>query len=304
MTDTKTVNTPPKTATGSLAGGLLAATRPKQWIKNILVLAAPFVAGKLIHADVLLRSVTAFVAFTLAAAGIYLINDSKDIEADRAHPTKCNRPIASGRVPVQVALIVGAVLLVGSLALAFVLSPTLLVVMAVYVVVQLAYCFGLKHQPVIEMCIVASGFLIRSIAGGVASSLPLSQWFLLVTAFGSLFMVAGKRYAEALLVERTNAQTRKSLKGYSASYLRFVWALSAAVMIVMYSLWAFDLHQTSHSIWTVISIIPFVIAVLRYSVDIDNGSAGAPEEAVMRDRILLLLGLTWVVSLGLAIYLF
>ena len=141
-----------------------------------------------------------------------------------------------------------------------------------YVVVQLSYCFWLKHQPVLDICIVASGFLLRAIAGGAATGIPLSQWFLLSAGFGSLFMVAGKRYAEMVLAERTGAKIRKSLESYSASYLRFVWALSATTLIMTYCLWAFEIREAEHNtVWSVISIVPFVIAVLRYSVDVDGG---------------------------------
>ena len=109
--------------------------------------------------------------------------------------------------------------------ISWLVTPNLALVMAVYIAIQLAYCFGLKHQAVLDICIVSSGFLIRAIAGGVAASIPLSQWFLLVMAFGSLFMAAGKRYAELQLAERTGAKIRKSLESYTSSYLRFVWTL-------------------------------------------------------------------------------
>ena len=112
--------------------------------------------------------------------------------------------------------------------------------MAIYIAIQLAYCFGLKHQAVLDICIVSSGFLIRAIAGGVAADIPLSQWFLLIMAFGSLFMAAGKRYAELQLAERTGAKIRKSLESYTSTYLRFVWTLSATAVVVCYGLWAFE----------------------------------------------------------------
>ena len=111
---------------------------------------------------------------------------------------------------------------------------------AIYLVIQLAYCFGLKHQAVLDICIVSSGFLIRAIAGGVGAGIPLSQWFLLVMAFGSLFMAAGKRYAELQLAERTGAKIRKSLESYTSTYLRFVWTLSATAVVLCYGLWAFE----------------------------------------------------------------
>jgi decaprenyl-phosphate phosphoribosyltransferase len=243
------------------------------------------------------------VAFSLAASGIYLVNDANDVAADRAHPTKRNRPIAAGIVPPGLAMVVAAVLLLGALALSALASVQLVVVLGVYIAVQLAYCYWLKHQAVLDICIVASGFLLRAIAGGAATGIALSQWFLLVAGFGSLFMVAGKRYAEMMLAERTGAKIRKSLERYSGSYLRFVWALSATVLITTYSLWAFDIGVVRHNqMWSVISIVPFVIAVLRYSVDVDSGNGGEPEEIALGDRVLQVLALVWVGTLTLAVY--
>ncbi|MBN9101512.1 MULTISPECIES: decaprenyl-phosphate phosphoribosyltransferase [unclassified Pseudonocardia] len=300
---TEAPSPPPRTPVG-VARGVLRTMRPKQWVKNVLVLAAPFVAGTLFTTGIVLHLVIAFVAFSLAASGVYLVNDANDVEADRAHPTKRNRPIAAGIVPAGLALGVAVVLLLGALALAWLASTQLLVVLAVYVAVQLAYCFWLKHQPVLDICIVASGFLLRAIAGGAATGIPLSQWFLLTAGFGSLFMVAGKRYAEMMLAERTGAKIRKSLEAYSASYLRFVWALSATVLTVTYCLWAFEIREAHHnSVWSVISIVPFVVAVLRYSVDVDSGNGGAPDEIALADRALQVLALVWVATLTLAVYL-
>src|SRR5262249_13242506 len=150
-----------------------------------------------------------------------LINDVRDVEADRQHPTKRFRPIAAGVVPEWLAYSMAAGLGVASIAISWVVTPDLALVMAIYIAIQLGYCFGLKHQAVIDICIVSSGFLIRAIAGGVAANIPLSQWFLLVMAFGSLFMAAGKRYAELQLAERTGAKIRRSLESYTGSYLRF-----------------------------------------------------------------------------------
>jgi decaprenyl-phosphate phosphoribosyltransferase len=287
---------------GRIAVGVLRTMRPRQWVKNVVVLAAPFAAGQIEHPAVLRAVLVAFIVFCLAASGIYLINDAKDVAADRAHPTKRNRPIAAGIVPVPLAIAVGAVLLLGAVGLSFTQDWQLAVVIGVYEAVQLGYCFGLKHEPVIDLCIVASGFLLRAIAGGVAANLVLSQWFLLTTAFGSLFMVSGKRYAEVQLFERTGAEIRSSLRKYSASYLRFVWATSVAVVIATYGQWAFQLNEQFRSVWAEISIVPFVIALLRYAVDVDGGNAGEPEDIVLRDRVLQILGVCWVVTLGLAFY--
>lgn len=277
---------------GTLSGllvGLVREARPKQWVKNVLVVAVPFLARGIGDPDVMIATGFAFLVFCMAASGIYFVNDAKDVESDRVHPTKRFRPIAAGLVPLPVAYVVAFLLLAGSIAVSLAVSLQLTAVMATYIVVQLGYCYGLKHQPVIDMCIVSSGFLLRVVAGGAAATLGISQWFMLVTAFGSLFMVAGKRYAEIIFANRTGAKIRKSLESYSASYLRFVWATSAAMVIMNYSLWAYQQHQIAR-VWSALSIVPFVVAILRYAVDVDRGSAGEPEEVILKDKIMIVLG--------------
>jgi decaprenyl-phosphate phosphoribosyltransferase len=189
---------PEKGPPRNLVTGIIKALRPRQWVKNVLVFAAPVAAlGDARYAydyrEVLVQVLLAFVVFSLAASCVYLVNDARDVEADRAHPTKRFRPIAAGVVPEWLAYTLAVALGVASLAISWLVTPNLALVIAIYIVIQLAYCFGLKHQPVIDICIVSSGFLIRAIAGGVAADVPLSQWFLLMMAFGSLFMAAGKR---------------------------------------------------------------------------------------------------------------
>jgi decaprenyl-phosphate phosphoribosyltransferase len=277
---------------------LLQAVRPRQWVKNVLVLAAPVAAGDAWNADTRIGVVVSFVAFCLAASGVYLVNDVRDVEEDRAHPTKRNRPIAAGRLPVPLALGVAAVLLVAGAVLPLLVPSTggLWIVVVVYEVVQLAYCLWLKHQPVIDLAVVSSGFLLRAIAGGVAAGLPLSQWFLMVAAFGSFYIVAGKRYSENKLHAGAGlGLTRRTLEEYSEQYLRFVWALAAALVVMSYALWAFQLGEQLRSPLPAISIAPFLVGVLRYAADIDRGKAGAPEDIVLGDRVLQLVGVVWLV---------
>src|SRR5699024_5846280 len=142
--------------------GLAMATRPRQWVKSVLVFAAPFTAGEITNGVVLLSALVAAVAFTLAAAAVYLVNDVIDLDADRAHPTKRHRPIASGTVPVPAAVATAVVLFGGSVAVSVLADWRLTAVIGVYVLAQLGYCFGLKHQPVVDLAIVASGFLLRA----------------------------------------------------------------------------------------------------------------------------------------------
>jgi len=277
--------------------------RPKQWVKNVLVLAAPLAAGRLFEPAILLDSAWAFLSFSLVSASIYLINDSRDIEADRLHPKKRFRPIAAGELAIPTAYVLAAVTVAAALAIGFWVAPLLGVTLASYWVLQVIYSLFLKHQPIIDLAMVAAGFLLRAVAGGVAAGLALSQWFLLVASFGSLFMVAGKRYSE-LKELGTEAGTRASLERYTKSYLREVWSVSIAVVIMSYSLWAFEerYNQLWGIPWTTISIAPFTLAVLRYAMKIDQGKAGEPEDVVLSDPILQVLAVLWVIPVAVAVF--
>ncbi|KHO22108.1 decaprenyl-phosphate phosphoribosyltransferase [Mycolicibacterium setense] len=290
----------------NLAVGIIKALRPRQWIKNVLVVAAPLATlGGDVHydyRDLFFKVGVAFVAFSLAASSIYLVNDARDVEADRQHPTKRFRPIAAGVVSPALAYALAIALAATTLAISAAIAPSLALVIAVYLAIQLGYCFGLKHQAVLDICIVSSAYLMRAIAGGAATGIPLSQWFLLVMAFASLFMVAGKRYAELQLAERTGAKIRKSLESYTSTYLRFVWTMSATAVVVCYGLWAFERDGHSAS-WFAVSMVPITIAILRYAVDVDGGLAGEPEDIVLEDRVLQVLGLAWIAIICAAIVL-
>lgn len=280
---------------------ILTSTRPRQWGKNLLVLAAPLAAGVLGERRVMAEVAGAFVAFTLAAAAVYLNNDVLDAESDRKHPRKRLRPIAAGRLSPRIALICAALLATAALGLGWIIDRDLAATLAVYLVLQAVYSLWLKHQAVIDLAIVSGGFLLRAIAGGVAVDVPLSQWFLLVAAFGSLFMVAGKRYSELRSLGDATG-TRRTLESYSESYLRFVWSLAAAVTITAYSLWAFEITSGTDINWQAISIAPFVMGLLRYAVDVDRGLAGEPEEAVLRDHVLQVIAVLWVATFAIGVY--
>jgi decaprenyl-phosphate phosphoribosyltransferase len=283
------------------ASAILRTMRPRQWAKNVLVIAAALAAGVLGRDNNVAIVVGTFVAFTLVASAVYLINDARDVEEDQRHPTKRLRPVAAGELSVRTAVTASVVAAVVGLGLGTAIDRELGVTLGVYVVLQVAYALWLKQQPVIDLAIVAAGFLLRAIAGGVAVDVPLSQWFLLVASFGSLFMVAGKRYSE-LLSLGTEGGTRRTLQEYSESYLRFVWSLAAAVTVTAYSLWAFEIYKGSGVNWQAISIAPFVMGLLRYAVDIDRGVAGEPEEAVLRDRVLQLIALSWLIIFAIGVH--
>ena len=281
----------------------LRAMRPRQWMKNVLVLTAPLAAGRIIEAEVLLGCLLAFVSFCLISATVYLINDVRDVEEDRLHPRKRLRPVAAGELSPASALLLAAVTGVLGFALGYWTSGALGLTLTVYLVVQVLYSAFLKHLPVVDLAIVASGFLLRAIAGGVATSIPLSQWFLLVAAFGSFFMIAGKRYSELKSVG-ADAGTRRSLTRYSESYLRFAWMLAAVMVLISYSLWAFENRGAGvlGLPWTAISIAPFTLGLLQYALEVDTGNAGEPEDVVLQDRVLQGIGLVWLVTICLAVF--
>ena len=281
---------------------LAHALRSRQWVKNLLVLAAPVLSGELFDSDVLRGTAVAFVVFCLASSGIYLVNDVLDLEADRSHPKKRNRPIAAGLVPPPLAIGTAVVLLTCALAGSFLATPELALVVGCYVVLQLLYCFFLKDQRVVDIAVIASGFLLRAIAGGAATGIVLSQWFLMAAGFGALFMASGKRYAEAKM-EGDLVAMRASLAGYTQTYLRFVWTMSATMLMVTYGLWAFEMRASTDSVMPVLSMAPFVLAVLRYALHVDAGEADAPEVIAWHDRVLQVLALIWFLTLAWSLWL-
>jgi decaprenyl-phosphate phosphoribosyltransferase len=282
------------------AGAVLRSLRPKQWTKNLLVVAAPLAAGDLGEPGVLGPTVLAFLSFCAASSATYLVNDCADVEADRLHPRKRTRPIAAGELSVRVALVVAALLLLVGLGLAALTRWEFVVLLASYVVLTLAYSLWLKHEPVLDLATVAAGFLMRAVAGGLAAAIPISDWFLMVAGFGSLFIVAGKRYSE-LHTLGSEAGTRRSLVRYTDTYLRFVWSIAAAVTVAAYCLWAFENAAPTGVPWHTLSILPFVVGLLRYAVDVDAGEAAEPEDIVWGDRLLQGIGVVWVVVLSLGV---
>jgi decaprenyl-phosphate phosphoribosyltransferase len=296
-------STQPAGSSSSLAAGLIRTARPKQWIKNVLVAAAPGAAGILGQPSVILDTIIAFVAFSLAASGTYFLNDALDVEADRRHAKKRFRPIAAGTVPVGLAKGVGVALLLIGIAVSFLANWRLALVIGIYVVFTTTYSLWLKHVAVIDLGMVAAGFVLRLIAGAAAVDVKISVWFIVVGSFGSLFMIAGKRHAEHMELGLDRAGHRATLEDYSVEYLGYVRSVASGVAMVAYCLWAFDsaIHHTG-IVWFEISIVPFVLAFLRYALLVERGSGGAPEDVVIADRPLQVLAAIWVVLLAIGLY--
>jgi len=284
---------------GSLPA-LVAAVRPRQWTKNCLVIGAPLASGRLFEGAVLRATGVAFVALCLAASCTYLVNDVHDVEEDRGHPRKRHRPVASGRLSRRGALVAAGVAAAAALAVAGAQGRLLVGLVALYLVITLGYTLLLRSEPVLDLVAVAAGFLLRGAAGGVGAGIPVSSWFLLVAGFGSLFLVSGKRYSERIAApDGAPGGGRATLALYSPAYLRFVWASAATLTIITYALWANDVYLVrDEGSWALWSLLPFLIGLLRYSYDVDRGRAEAPEELLLHDRLLQLIGVVWVLMLA------
>jgi decaprenyl-phosphate phosphoribosyltransferase len=260
----------------------------------------------LTHHAALLRSITAFALFTGVAAATYFFNDAFDRDSDRLHPLKRHRPLAAGTLPLGAGLATGGALLLVALGASVLLTWRLTLVLVIYVAVQAAYSVHLKRVPVYDLVCIAAGFVLRGIAGAVAVHVPISEWFLLVTMFGSLLMVTGKRLAEQAELGAEAGAHRATLGLYSSTFLRTVLGIAAGGAIIGYCLWAFALQTAlAHHhdpIWYQLSIAPILIALLRYTYLVEQGRASRPEDLVLGDRSMIGLGLLWATMFGLGVY--
>jgi len=282
----------------------LRLCRPKQWIKNFLVAAAPFAAGVMDDAATILTVVAGIVAFSVVASGVYAINDAKDFEADRHHPKKQTRPVAAGRISPASALAFGGVLVAVGVGMGVLTgSAGFAGIVSIYALTTIAYSIWLKHVALVDIAIIAFGFLLRALSGAVLVDVPVSAWFLIVTTFGALFIAAGKRLSERMTLEGNGNSLRVALDDYAPGFIEFLLGVSTAVVLLSYSLWALELQsETSGIPWATVSLGPFVLAVLRYAQLIYLGRGGEPEALVLGDRGLQAAGAVWVMTMALTFY--
>lgn len=310
MTDQRTNAARAPGQVGGLLVGMVRACRPKQWAKNVLVFVAPAAAGVITDAAPLARTIVGFVVFCMVSSATYLLNDILDVESDRQHPTKRRRPIAAGVVPVPVAVALAIALFVGGVALALVVNWPLAVTAVIYVVLTTTYSMFLKAIAVLDLVILSAGFILRLLAGAYASEVSVSDWFLLISLFGSLFIAASKRFAEKQELGERAAQLRPTLGEYSTDYLGFLRSVSVAALVMSYCLWAVERARVGEgqliattSPWILLSIVPFLIAVLRYALLVDQGKGSAPEDVILHDGLMQLMGVLWAATLLIGIYL-
>jgi decaprenyl-phosphate phosphoribosyltransferase len=279
-----------------------ATVRPKQWIKNALVVAAAGAAGALGHDDVPVRVGLTCVAFCLLASGIYAINDVRDAPEDRLHPRKRHRPVAAGELDSRLALSLGFGLALGGLALGTAVRPLVGLVGLAYLVLTVSYTVVLRHIAILDIAAVAGGFVLRAVAGGAAAPVALSKWFILVITAAAVFVAAAKRQAELRRTATGGATGRRVLSVYNPQRLRLILAGSGAMALFAFGVWAFALPDVKGIPWRPLTIIPFAACLIRYSTLVRSGGGEAPEDLLLADRWLALGGVAWLVLFALSVH--
>ena len=283
---------------------LLEECRPKQWIKNSLVVVAPLTSKSLFESSTLISTIAIFCSMCAVSSATYFVNDVRDRETDAQHAKKRRRPIASGRLSVHVAYIGIAVLLSVGLAMAAIVSIKSLFVVVVYLSLTTAYSFRLKHVPFVEIAIVASGFVIRAFLGAVAAEVPPSSWFMSSIFAGSLFVATRKRYAELTGSAAAGRDTRKVLSFYSRASLSNTSRLFGALFVLAYIGWCIEVGPLG-SIATILrlaSVLPLGAAVLRYEKQSEGQLGESPEDLLTEDRAMKVWGAIWFLCVSVSLY--
>lgn len=273
---------------------LVALARPRQWVKNGLVVAAPGAAGALGFDDVPARVLVTCVAFCLLSAGIYAINDARDRHEDRRHPRKWRRPVAAGDISPGEAAAHGVAWIACGLILGAAVTPVVALVGLGYIALTISYSWVWRHIPLLDLVALAGGFVLRAVAGGVAAPVGLSRWFVLVVTCAAGFVATGKRLAEISRAPARADHTRRVLRRYTREGLRRLLALAGAGALFAYCVWAFELPDVDGIPWRPLTVIPFVVCLLRYGSVVQSGVGEAPEEILTADRTIALAGLTWL----------
>ena len=284
---------------------IIRLLRPLQWIKNVFVLAPLFFSNNLLNWELLCPTLLVFVAFCLVSSSIYCFNDIYDVEADRKHPRKCNRPIASGAVSVRTGYITMVVCLVASLLLTILYSPLTTLIIAGYWLMNIAYCVKLKQYAIIDVFLIAMGFVLRVLIGGWAAGIFVSEWLVLMTFLLALFLAFAKRKDDYRIFEQTGIMPRKSIVGYNAQFIDLSVTIVATITMVCYIMYTMSdsviERMGSHylyltSIWVLAGLLRHLQNMLVYQ------RSGSPTKALVKDHFIQLCIVGWIASFVFIIY--
>jgi decaprenyl-phosphate phosphoribosyltransferase len=284
---------------------IVALARPHQYVKNLFVLAPLFFVGRITDPDLLLPSMLACAAFSFTASSIYILNDYRDIEEDRKHEHKKHRPLASGRVSVRLALVLMVIFALCGLSLMATLSPPALLVAAAYVLLNVGYSFGLKHFSILDVNIIAIGFVLRLYVGSTVTGVPLSMWIVIMTYLLALFLAIAKRRDDIVRYLASNRKSRRVIDGYNLELLNGAMMIMASVIIV-----AYILYTTSESVMQRVqnenlyfTVFFVILGLLRYlQIALVENRSGSPTRILYRDIFLQVTLLGWLVSFVWILY--
>lgn len=284
---------------------LFLSMRPKQWSKNVIIFFGLVFSRHVFDLDMLFTSLVAFILFCMLSSAVYLINDVADLEKDRMHPLKRKRPVAAGMISTRIAIFAAALLLLVSLPGAFLLGWVFGLVATAYVLLMFGYCFGLKHIVLVDVFVIAGGFVIRAVAGAVAIAVPISPWLYVCTVLGALFIGLGKRRHELLLLNDDATKHRRILEDYTAPMLDQMITIVTATTVMAYSLYTFtaDNLPSNHAMMATIPFVLYGVFRYLYLIQLKNGG-GHPEEMILTDRPLALDVLLWIVTAVAILYVF
>ena len=289
---------------------IIRLLRPKQWIKNVFVFLPMFFAGQLGNSDCWKFSLLAFVAFSLMAGAVYCLNDVRDAEADRLHPVKQLRPVASGAVKVHSAIALMLLCMAGSIAVSvFCFSSEGIwpvAIVTAYLLMNLAYCFALKRYAIVDVFIIATGFVLRLVMGGVVCSIWLSPWIVCLTFLLTLFMAFAKRRDDVVLYKEKGIMTRANTPSYNLPFMNQTLGILASVTIVCYIIYSVqpEVEARLGSRYVYLTSIFVLAGILRYlQVALVDAKSGSPTEILLKDRFIQCCLAGWIISFMIIIYL-
>ena len=286
----------------------LLLIRPQQWIKNGFVLIPMFFGERLLNVDDAIASVVTFFAFSFVASAIYCFNDIIDVEADRRHPVKCHRPIASGAVSVPTAYALMVILTLLSALLLFFLpqrAGETAGIVAFYFLLNMAYCLWLKRHAIIDVCTVAFGFVLRILAGGMACEVAVSNWLVLMTFLLALFLSFAKRRDDVLRMNETGEPPRRNTIRYNLTFVNQAITVTGTVTLVCYIMYTVSLEVVSwfHAPYLYLTSIFVLVGLLRYmQLTVVDEVSGDPTKILLRDRFTQAIVVAWIMSFLLIIY--
>lgn len=279
--------------------------RPHHWIKNLFLFLPLFFAGEMFDVEKLLNTAIGFLAFSFMASCIYILNDYKDIEADRKHPDKCNRPLASGAVSKQAAIIMFIACFLIGIGISLLLMPKFIFVLFIYFLINLGYSLGLKNISILDIILLSVGFVLRVKAGGVITSVAVSQWLIIMFFLLAFFMATAKRRDDILIKLQSGHDMRKSIKGYNLEFLNVVLSLLTAIIIVSYLIYTIspevmERWNTYRLYYTSLFVIAGLLRYLQITF-VDNNT-GSPTKLLYKDRFIQITLLLWILSFYIIIY--